>query len=158
MAKIELDIKQAYCTENPCYKLVQPLAVRGLMLHSVGCPQPDAIVFIRQFNRPDFKRACVHAFIDANTGDIYQTLLGDARLARRRHRQRLSYRRRDVRAAEHPLPGRRMRLRLRRPESRRQNMSPAPIVPPSGSSPGSACRCAEPTGDISICAEREIIM
>ncbi|NLZ36238.1 MAG: N-acetylmuramoyl-L-alanine amidase [Clostridiales bacterium] len=74
MAKIELDIKQAYCTENPCYKLDQPLAVRGLMLHSVGCPQPDAMVFIRQFNRPDFKRACVHAFIDANTGDIYQTL------------------------------------------------------------------------------------
>ncbi len=74
MAKIELDIKQALCAENPCYKLDQPLAVRGLMLHSVGCPQPDAMVFIRQFNRPDFKRACVHAFIDANTGDIYQTL------------------------------------------------------------------------------------
>ena len=43
------------------------------MLHSVGCPQPSAQVFVNSWNSAD-KSACVHAFIDANTGDVYQTL------------------------------------------------------------------------------------
>ena len=38
------------------------------MLHSVGCPQPSAQVFVNSWNSAD-KSACVHAFIDANTGD-----------------------------------------------------------------------------------------
>lgn len=44
------------------------------MLHSVGCPQPSAAVFVKNWNREDFDRACVHAFIDGNTGAVYQTL------------------------------------------------------------------------------------
>jgi N-acetylmuramoyl-L-alanine amidase CwlA len=44
------------------------------MLHSVGCPQPSASVFVNKWNRADYDRACVHAFIDGNTGDVYQTL------------------------------------------------------------------------------------
>ena len=44
------------------------------MLHSVGCPQPNASVFINNWNRSSFNSACVHAFIDGNTGDVYQTL------------------------------------------------------------------------------------
>lgn len=44
------------------------------MLHSVGCPQPSAKVFVQNWNRKDFKDACVHAFIDGNTGEVYQTL------------------------------------------------------------------------------------
>lgn len=43
------------------------------MLHSVGCPQPSAQVFVNSWNSAD-KSVCVHAFIDANTGDVYQTL------------------------------------------------------------------------------------
>ena len=43
------------------------------MLHSVGCPQPSAQVFVNSWNSVD-KSVCVHAFIDANTGDVYQTL------------------------------------------------------------------------------------
>lgn len=43
------------------------------MLHSVGCPQPSAQAFINSWNNAD-KSVCVHAFIDANTGDVYQTL------------------------------------------------------------------------------------
>lgn len=44
------------------------------MLHSVGCPQPNASVFIKKWNSITYVRACVHGFIDANTGVIYQTL------------------------------------------------------------------------------------
>lgn len=44
------------------------------MLHSVGCPQPSAAVFVKNWNRADYDQACVHGFIDANTGDIHQTL------------------------------------------------------------------------------------
>lgn len=60
--------------ENPCYKAGRKINVKGLMLHSTGCPQPDAATFIKNWNRADYKRACVHAFIDGNTGIIYQTL------------------------------------------------------------------------------------
>ena len=33
--------------ENPCYKAGKKIKVKGLMLHSVGCPQPDAATFIK---------------------------------------------------------------------------------------------------------------
>lgn len=60
--------------KNPCYTSNRNIGVRGLMLHSVGCPQPRAKVFISQWNSPKFTRACVHAFIDAVNGKVYQTL------------------------------------------------------------------------------------
>ena len=44
------------------------------MLHSVGCNQPKASVFINSWNSASYDRACVHGFIDANDGTIYQTL------------------------------------------------------------------------------------
>lgn len=47
------------------------------MLHSVGCPQPSANVFIKQWNKSGIQK-CVHAFIEAN-GDVYQTLPWDHR-------------------------------------------------------------------------------
>jgi hypothetical protein len=49
------------------------------MLHSVGCSQPNASVFIKQWDKASFDSACVHAFIDGNTGDVYQTLPWDHR-------------------------------------------------------------------------------
>lgn len=66
-------------TKNPCYKAGKKITPKGLMLHSVGCPQPKASVFISQFNQPTYNRACVHAFIDANDGTVYQTLPYDCR-------------------------------------------------------------------------------
>ena len=42
------------------------------MIHSVGCPQPSASVFIKQWNKSGVGK-CVHAFIQAN-GEVYQTL------------------------------------------------------------------------------------
>lgn len=70
---------QSIMTLNPCYTAGRKIAVKGLMLHSVGCPQPSAQVFIRLWNRADYKNACVHGFVDANTGDVYQTLPWDHR-------------------------------------------------------------------------------
>lgn len=47
---------------------------KKLMLHSVGCAQPSAKVFINNWNNERYTAACVHAFADANTGYIYETL------------------------------------------------------------------------------------
>lgn len=61
-------------TKNPCYIANRKITVKGLMLHSVGCSQPSASVFVKNWNKITYTRACVHAFIDANNGDIYQCL------------------------------------------------------------------------------------
>ena len=34
-------------TNNPCYKAGRTITVKGLMLHSVGCSQPNAKVFVK---------------------------------------------------------------------------------------------------------------
>ena len=70
-----MKITETFLTKNPCYIKGQKLkAIQGLMLHSVGCAQPKASAFINTWNSPSYNRACVHAFIDANDGVIYQTL------------------------------------------------------------------------------------
>lgn len=45
---MELNVMEKILTNNPCYKKEEKIKVSGLMLHSVGCPQPSADVFIRQ--------------------------------------------------------------------------------------------------------------
>lgn len=81
--KEELDMKlvESIMTKNPCYSKGRKLdnGVQGLMLHSVGCSQPKASAFINNWNDPSYDRACVHGFIDANDGTIYQTLPWDWR-------------------------------------------------------------------------------
>lgn len=69
-----MNLIQSILTNNPCYKTGRKITVKGLMLHSVGCPQPSAAVFVRNWNKASYDRACVHAFIDGNTGDVYQCL------------------------------------------------------------------------------------
>lgn len=68
-----MKIVEHFLTRNRCYQAAKQNTKGGLMLHSVGCPQPSAQVFVNSWNSAD-KSACVHAFIDANTGDVYQTL------------------------------------------------------------------------------------
>lgn len=71
----ELKIVESFLTENPCYKLGNKMKqVKGLMLHSVGCSQPSAQVFVRKWNKASCTSKCVHGFIDLNTGIVYQTL------------------------------------------------------------------------------------
>lgn len=81
-----MQIKETFVTNNPCYKAnqnpngdsrytnFQKNGAKGLMLHSVGCPQPSASVFVNNWNKSSYDRACVHAFIDGNTGVIHQCL------------------------------------------------------------------------------------
>src|SRR5699024_11355311 len=57
-------------TKNPCYTAGRKITVKGLMLHSVGCPQPKASVFINNWNSSSYDSACVHGFIDGNDGKI----------------------------------------------------------------------------------------
>lgn len=87
-----MQIKETFVTNNPCYKRnqnpdlekdentrqkyisFQKNGAKGLMLHSVGCPQPSAMVFVNNWNDSSYDNACVHAFIDANTGVVHQCL------------------------------------------------------------------------------------
>lgn len=68
-----MNIIQSYLTKNDCYKTKKTIAVKGIMLHSVGCNQPSASVFVKSFNKSGLE-VCPHAFVDGNTGDTQQTL------------------------------------------------------------------------------------
>lgn len=85
-----MKILDKYLTRNPCYSAnvavvdpryakFQTYGPKGGMLHSIGCAQPSAEVFYINWNKPSYDYACVHAFIDANTGDVWQTLPWDYR-------------------------------------------------------------------------------
>lgn len=69
-----MKLVESILTKNPCYTAGRKITVKGLMLHSVGCPQPKASVFVNGWNSASQTRACVHGFIDALDGTIYQTL------------------------------------------------------------------------------------
>lgn len=79
--KIKINITKMILTKNPCYTGGRKLSngVQGLMLHSVGCPQPRASVFVNSWNSPSYDSACVHGFIDALIGEVFQTLPWDWR-------------------------------------------------------------------------------
>lgn len=60
-----------FLINNDCYKSGKKITPKGLMLHSVGCPQQSAQVFIKNWNKPGVRK-CVHGFIEPDT--VYQTL------------------------------------------------------------------------------------
>lgn len=70
-----MEIIEAYATQNKCYQIGTPLKPRGIMLHSIGCPQPNASVMAQSYNqyRPNGQSVCVHAFAQRD-GKVYQTL------------------------------------------------------------------------------------
>lgn len=67
-----VNIVTRYLTNNPCYKQDRAISVRGLMLHSIGTPQPDPLVFVKNWNSASYNNACVHGFIGQEA--IYITL------------------------------------------------------------------------------------
>lgn len=69
-----MKLVESIMTRNPCYAAGRKITVKGLMLHSVGCPQPEASAFINSWNSPAHDTSCVHGFIDGNDGTVYQTL------------------------------------------------------------------------------------
>ncbi len=79
-----MNIIKSYITKNDCYKAnvnkadsryteFQEKGPRGLMLHSVGCNQPKASVFIKSWNQSG-KEIAVHGVIDGNDGNTYQAM------------------------------------------------------------------------------------
>lgn len=77
--EMEMEIIENILTNNSCFQTGKKIKVKGLMLHSVGCAQPSAKVFMDLWNGPDAPKVCVHAFIDGITGKVYQTLPWDHR-------------------------------------------------------------------------------
>ena len=72
---MSINIVEAFATKNKCYQIGAPLTPRGLMLHSIGTPQPSAAVLARYYNQyqPGGLSVCVHGFIQRD-GTYYQTL------------------------------------------------------------------------------------
>ena len=70
-----MEIVEAFTTKNKCDQAGAPLHPRGLMLHSIGTPQPSAAAMARYFDQyqPGGQSVCVHAFVQAD-GTVYQTL------------------------------------------------------------------------------------
>ena len=72
---MSINVVEAFATKNRCYQAGAPLRPQGLMLHSIGCPQPNAAVMTRYYNQyqPGGQSVCVHGFIQRD-GTYYQTL------------------------------------------------------------------------------------
>lgn len=72
---MSINIVKAFATKNKCYRMATPLTPQGIMLHSIGVPQPNAAVMARSYNQyqPGGQSVCVHGFIQRD-GTYYQTL------------------------------------------------------------------------------------
>ena len=70
-----INIIESIATANKCYQAATPLRPQGLMLHSIGCPQPNAAVMAQRYNayQPDGQSVCVHGFVQRD-GTYYHIL------------------------------------------------------------------------------------
>ena len=66
-----MKITQDFATTSDCYRAGRTITVKGLMLHSVGCNQPDPKVFARFWKNSD--DVCCHGVLGAD-GTVIQTL------------------------------------------------------------------------------------
>lgn len=69
-------------TGNECYIVGQKHRVKGIMVHSTGCNNPNVATYLNYWNQllPGGRQVCVHAFIGKLFGDevgTYQTLPWD---------------------------------------------------------------------------------
>ena len=67
-----MKIVESFAKKNRCYTNGTKISVKGLMLHSVGCPQPKATVFVNNWNNST-AGTCVHAVLGED-GTVYQLL------------------------------------------------------------------------------------
>lgn len=70
--KMGIQIIEKIATQNPCYKAGRTIDPKGGMLHSVGCPQPDPLVFVRIWSSSSAE-VCVHAVVGKEK-IVYQVL------------------------------------------------------------------------------------
>lgn len=66
-----MKIIQDFATTSACYRAGRTITVKGLMLHSVGCNQPDPKVFALFWKNSD--DVCCHGVLGAD-GTVIQTL------------------------------------------------------------------------------------
>lgn len=69
-----MNVIKRYMTNNRCYTKPVKIKVEKLVLHSLGCPQPNAQVLIDRWNNQE-EGVSVHAFIQDNA--VIQTLPWD---------------------------------------------------------------------------------
>lgn len=86
-----MDIIKAYATHNLCYAAAQPLTVKGIVVHSTGCNNPNLKRYVNCPDEcgvnpnknywdnptPDGQKKCVHGFIgyDKNKKVRYAQIL-----------------------------------------------------------------------------------
>ena len=70
-----MQIIQQFTTKNQTYTNPKKITVKGIVLHSTGCAQPKASVYINSFNSPTVQKS-VHAFLQED-GQVFQTLPWD---------------------------------------------------------------------------------
>jgi hypothetical protein len=77
-----LQIIERFITNNDNYKSGKRIVMKGIMVHSVGCPQPNPEVFCQIFNdpsgKPNGRQVGVHAFVGSD-GRVFQTMPWDYR-------------------------------------------------------------------------------
>lgn len=67
-----MQINESFVTQNRTFSNPQRIVPRGIMIHSVGTPQPRADVFVRNLNTQTAQTSW-HAIVDAK-GNVTQTL------------------------------------------------------------------------------------
>lgn len=73
-----MQILNKYMTHNPYFndgRWITGSEFKGFFLHSVGCPQPNPLVFIRQWDSANYGRAGINGFIGADTVYLTATCL-----------------------------------------------------------------------------------
>lgn len=70
-------IIEKIAVNNPCYKKNVKIIPKGGMIHSVGCPQPDPLVFVKTWQSSSAS-VCVHAVVGKDEV-VYQLLPWDRR-------------------------------------------------------------------------------
>lgn len=72
---MSINIVKSIVTANKCYQIGAPLTPQGIMLRSIGTPQPNASTMAQNYNtyRPGGRSVCVHAFVQRD-GTVYQVL------------------------------------------------------------------------------------
>lgn len=65
-------IVKKYCKKSACYKAGKTIKVKGIMIHSVGTPQPKAAKLIKNWNTSR-SSALAHGIIEPG-GKVYQLM------------------------------------------------------------------------------------
>ena len=72
-----IQIIPEFATKNKCYKNSKKIIPKGIMLHSVGCPQPDPSAFVANWDKTD-QSVCVHLVVGKDPV-VYQLLPFDVK-------------------------------------------------------------------------------